>query len=135
MIIAGPKVILRDPLCRSSLSEFAPGTTFQPILKHYAASPGKKANKANLALFCSGRYVYHLKRHLETSHKDKLHQISLVTIEELLPFPEEALIKHLAEYNPSAKVVWVQDESFNAGAYSYVAPRFARMMKQTGFKD
>jgi 2-oxoglutarate dehydrogenase complex dehydrogenase (E1) component-like enzyme len=133
MIIAGPKMILRDPMCRSSLSEFAPGTTFQPILKHYAGKSSPK--KAKLALFCSGRYVYHLKKHLEESHKDKLKQISLVTIEELLPFPEEILSKHLSGYNKNAKVLWMQDESFNTGAYSYVAPRFSRMLKEQGFKD
>jgi len=50
--------------------------------------------------------------------------IALISIEELLPFPENKIIKHLKQYSKKTKIIWMQDESMNCGAFSHVCPRF-----------
>jgi len=125
-------IVLRDPWARSPLTEFKSGTSFQPILKYFSAL---KPEKANLTIFCSGRYVYNIMKHLASKHLKKIGQISLVTVEELLPFPEEIISKHLSNYKKKSKIIWMQDESMNTGAYSYVRPRFNRILSDLNFKD
>jgi 2-oxoglutarate dehydrogenase E1 component len=54
----------------------------------------------------------------------------MVTIEELLPFPSEQLGRTLAELNNKAKMVWVQEEPENAGAYRHVYFHLKRLGKE-----
>ena len=41
LIMAGPKILIRLPAATSSLSEMAPGTTFQPVLSDSLVDPTK----------------------------------------------------------------------------------------------
>ena len=76
-------------------------------------------------LLCSGKYVYDIEALLQNN---KITNVSLVTIEELFPFPEEQ-IKQIIESTPkAAKVCWVQEENMNSGAYTFVEPHLARIL-------
>ena len=44
-------------------------------------------------------------------------------IEQLAPFPHEALRKALAPYNKDIEYAWVQEEHENYGPWNYMAPR------------
>ncbi len=46
---------------------------------------------------------------------------AIVLIEELLPFPTELIRVQLQKINKQAKMIWIQEEPENAGAYHYSA--------------
>lgn len=63
---------------------FAPDTAFQPILTHFQSALN---NKKNL-LLCSGKFLYEILRLAESDPQFALDNC-VVSVEELLPFPEE----------------------------------------------
>ena len=48
--------------------------------------------------------------------------VVLVRVEQLFPFPHEALARRLARY-PDAELVWCQEEPKNMGFWTFVQPR------------
>jgi 2-oxoglutarate dehydrogenase E1 component len=49
--------------------------------------------------------------------------VALVRVEELYPWPHEAVAAVMAGYPSAEQVVWVQEEPRNQGAWSWVQPR------------
>jgi 2-oxoglutarate dehydrogenase E1 component len=56
-------------------------------------------------------------------------EVSVVRIEQLYPWPEEALADVLSRYPLASEVVWVQEEPENMGAWSYVHGRLHRLLR------
>jgi 2-oxoglutarate dehydrogenase complex dehydrogenase (E1) component-like enzyme len=57
-----------------------------------------------------------------------------VRIEQLAPFPHEALKKVLSVYGPNTEFYWVQEEHENFGAWNYLYPRLNLLLgKKVGF--
>ena len=50
--------------------------------------------------------------------------VALVRLEQLYPFPLEALAAALARYPESAELVWAQEEPRNMGAWRFVREEF-----------
>jgi 2-oxoglutarate dehydrogenase E1 component len=48
--------------------------------------------------------------------------LAIARIEELYPFPAEAVVELLSHYPEVREVVWVQEEPRNMGALSYIGP-------------
>ena len=48
--------------------------------------------------------------------------IAIVRVEQLYPFPEEEIQAAIERYPADAEVLWVQEESRNSGAWSYMEP-------------
>ncbi len=63
--------------------------------------------------------------------KEGLSQCALIRIEELYPFPEEALLTVLKRYPKSAHVVWCQEEPENMGAWNYMDRRLEKILIQS----
>jgi 2-oxoglutarate dehydrogenase complex dehydrogenase (E1) component-like enzyme len=82
LIIAGPKTLLRHPKCVSKLEDLSDVTHFKRIL-HYT-NPELLKTAKNLVI-CSGKYVYDID---SLAQSNKVTDLSIVTIEELYPFPE-----------------------------------------------
>lgn len=63
--------------------------------------------------------------------------VALVRIEELAPFPFDALGSVLASYQQSAsslpEIFWLQEEPRNQGAWTHVAPRIASVLDSIGW--
>ena len=72
-------------------------------------------------LLCSGKVYYDLLDEQRTSNRT---DVALVRVEQLHPFPQQALQAELAKY-PKAKVFWVQEEPENMGYWNYLL-RFMR---------
>jgi probable 2-oxoglutarate dehydrogenase E1 component DHKTD1 len=60
--------------------------------------------------------------------------VALIRIEELAPFPYEALHDALQPYTSSdgrnPEIYWLQEESRNQGAWTHVAPRIASVLRK-----
>jgi len=111
LVVMTPKSLLRHPACLSSLDELVDGT-FAPVLDDPDADPGR----VERVVLTSGKLYYDLlKERIEAG----LRGVALVRLEQLYPFPEDALSYVLSRYS-SAEVVFAQEEPRNMGALRFV---------------
>lgn len=122
LIVVGPKTLLRFSGAASSLTELAPGTTFRPVL----GDPLVSAESVQKVVLCSGKHYYALLKQKETSASNQ--NTALIRVEELCPFPLEALQQELRKYPNAKEFVWSQEEPQNMGPWSFVAPRFEKQL-------
>uniref|UniRef100_A0A8C5BQT4 2-oxoadipate dehydrogenase complex component E1 n=1 Tax=Gadus morhua TaxID=8049 RepID=A0A8C5BQT4_GADMO len=122
LIVAGPKMLLRFSGATSSLAELGPGTSFRPVLGDDSASP----ESVHKVVLCSGKHYYALLKQREALGANQ--STALVRVEELCPFPLEALQTELQRYTNATEFVWSQEEPQNMGPWPFVAPRFERQL-------
>ncbi|KAM3870535.1 2-oxoadipate dehydrogenase complex component E1 [Diretmus argenteus] len=121
LIVAGPKMLLRFSGAMSSLAELAPGTCFRPVLGDTSVS----AESVQKVVLCSGKHYYALLKQREASAN---HNTALIRLEELCPFPLDALQQELRKYPNATEFTWSQEEPQNMGPWSFVAPRFEKQL-------
>ncbi|XP_054631558.1 2-oxoadipate dehydrogenase complex component E1 [Dunckerocampus dactyliophorus] len=121
LIVVGPKMLLRFSGAASSLSEMAPGTSFRPVLGDTSV-PAESVQKVVL---CSGKHYYALLKHRDAAAKQ---DTALVRLEELCPFPLDALQTELEKYPNAKEFIWSQEEPQNMGPWSFVGPRFQKQL-------
>jgi probable 2-oxoglutarate dehydrogenase E1 component DHKTD1 len=130
LVVIAPKTILRHPNAKSSLSELAPGTSFQPVLTEGAVVEGGSDKDVKRVLLVSG------KLHLELQakrNKDKHADTAIVRIEELAPFPTSTIMETISKRFPNTKKVdWVQEEPANAGAWTWAEAHLAPELSANG---
>jgi 2-oxoglutarate dehydrogenase E1 component len=71
-------------------------------------------------LFCSGKVYYDL---LDGRASHATDEIAIVRMEQLYPFRRDTLQKILARYRKAREWAWVQEESQNMGAWTFMEPR------------
>ena len=108
LVVMTPKSLLRHKLAVSTLDELANGQ-FHHLIPDASAIP----KTVKRVVLCSGKVYYDL---LEDASKRGQDDAALVRIEQLYPFPREALAAELARF-PNAQVVWCQEEPQNQGAW------------------
>ena len=119
LVLMQPKSLLRLPLAASHLSDLVAGS-FQPVIDDPLAS--KKAEKVRRLVLCSGKIYYDLLSGIEASDASREH-LAIVRVDELYPWPHEAITAVLERYSDIDEVVWTQEEPRNMGAWSFVSPR------------
>ncbi len=118
LVVMSPKSMLRHPLCVSPVEEFTSGA-FREVLPDTWAD----AKKVKRVLLCSGKIYFDL---LEEQRKNERHDVAIVRLEQLHPFPGVQLDAALKAYkNP--RLVWVQEEPENMGAWTYLL-RFRHLL-------
>ncbi len=115
LIVMTPKSLLRHPLAISSLDELAKGE-FQVVIPEVDAIEAKKVDRV---ILCCGKVYYDL---LEKRRADKMDNVAIIRLEQLYPFPEEAIKKALAPYAHVNTIIWCQEEPMNQGAWLSVQP-------------
>ncbi|MGE0616222.1 MAG: 2-oxoglutarate dehydrogenase E1 component [Bacteriovoracia bacterium] len=115
MVVMTPKSLLRHPLAISNLSEFSGGGFHEVIDDLDLAFPGK-SEEVKRVLFCSGKVYYDL---WQERQKKELHQTAIVRVEQLYPFPADAILGVLGRYPNAKEIVWVQEEPRNMGAWTF----------------
>ncbi|XP_034390808.1 probable 2-oxoglutarate dehydrogenase E1 component DHKTD1, mitochondrial [Cyclopterus lumpus] len=122
LIVVGPKTLLRFSGAASSLTDLAPGTSFRPVL----GDPSVSAESVQKVVLCSGKHYYALLKQRETLAANQ--NTALLRVEELCPFPLDALQQELKKYPNAKDFVWSQEEPQNMGPWSFVAPRFEKQL-------
>ncbi|OAV44017.1 2-oxoglutarate dehydrogenase E1 component [Lewinella sp. 4G2] len=117
MINMSPKSGLRHPMAVSQVAEFTEGTRFQEILDDPTV---EKASAVKRVLFCSGKVYFDLAQHKEKNQRD---DVAIVRFEQLFPLPPGQVNAIIDRY-AGAELYWVQEESRNAGAWSYISEHF-----------
>jgi 2-oxoglutarate dehydrogenase E1 component len=111
LVIMSPKSLLRAEEVHSPIEDFVKGSFQEVIDDSYA-----DAKKVKKVLLCSGKIAVDLYREQQ---KQARKDIAIVRLEQLYPYPAKQLEKVLKKYK-NAKVVWVQEEPKNMGAYSFM---------------
>ncbi len=122
LVIFTPKGFLRHLLATSTPNQLVKGN-WQPLLEEVSPNGKKKAVK-NLIL-CSGRIYFDLvSDELWSASKNT----TIVRVEQLYPFPEQAFEKLLNEYAAVEEIVWLQEEPLNMGAWNFVRSRLRQLL-------
>jgi 2-oxoglutarate dehydrogenase E1 component len=114
LVLMQPKSLLRLPEAASTLDDLSHGAFF-PVIDDPIAS--QSADQVRRLVFCTGKIYYDLAM---AEHSER---VALVRIEELYPWPHEAISAIVDRYSNAAHVVWAQEEPKNMGAWAFAAPR------------
>ena len=140
LVLMSPKSLLRHPVAVSRLDELTEGH-FQPVLdappvaadldSHGAPKvPGGSGRGAKRLVLCSGKVYYDL---WERRRKTETFDTGIIRIEQLYPFPEEALRTVLDSYQGVKELLWAQEEPENRGALRYLRAQLLKRCPDRSF--
>jgi 2-oxoglutarate dehydrogenase E1 component len=112
LVVFSPKSLLRHPRCVSSMKELAEGTFVEVIDDTIATTA-----KTKTVVFCQGKIYYEL---LAKKEELEVNDMAIVRIEQMYPFPKKHIEAILKKYSKAEKVLWVQEEPENMGAWSFI---------------
>jgi 2-oxoglutarate dehydrogenase E1 component len=116
LIVMTPKSLLRHELATSTLADLAMDGFANIIDEIDPIVPAQ----VRRVVFCSGKVYYDL---LKARRSQNLHDVALVRIEQLYPFPSEEYESVLARYEAATDLVWCQEEPQNQGAWYQIRHR------------
>ena len=115
LILMTPKSLLRHEKAVSTLADLKTGSFCEILCDPCDPKFVKRV------LFCCGKIYYDLLAHRETLDTDR---IAIIRLEQLYPFPAQAIAQCLDRFPNIQGVTWVQEESRNTGAWSYIHENF-----------
>lgn len=122
LVVMSPKSQLYGNLrSHSSLQELSEGG-FLPLLVDENISDPMVVNRV---ILCSGKFFYDIETARNETHDACT---AVIRIEQLYPFPEEALADALAAFPNLCEVVWAQEEDKNQGAWRFVRDALERCL-------
>lgn len=121
LVIMTPKSLLRHPGVVSSLDDCARGE-FQRIIGDRGRRDPQRVSKI---LLCTGKVYYELEKQRDDLKRD---DVAILRIEQLYPLKEELLQAALAAYRDGTRVLWVQEEPENMGAWRTLRSRFGEQL-------
>ncbi len=116
LIVMTPKSLLRHKLSVSSLEDLTRGS-FRNIIDEVDDIP---ASKVTRVVFCSGKVYFDL---LDSRRSDGIHNVALVRLEQMYPFPAEEYAAILRKYSNALEIVWCQEEPQNQGGWYQIRHR------------
>lgn len=122
LIVFTPKSLLRQPASSATLTELTQGH-FQPMIDDQQALG--RANSIRRLLLASGKIAIDLS---SQQRRAQAEDTAMARVELLYPFPANELEQVIANYPNLREVIWVQEEPENMGAWSYMAPRLAKLL-------
>jgi 2-oxoglutarate dehydrogenase E1 component len=122
LVVMTPKSLLRHKQAVSPVEHLVVGHYHDVLDDPAAPDP----NRVRRVLLCSGKVFYDLAAHREDSGNPR--NVAMIRIEQLYPWPAEALTAVLKRYRSTREWVWVQEESQNMGAWTFVAPRLQELI-------
>jgi 2-oxoglutarate dehydrogenase E1 component len=96
------------------------------LLSDTNPAPDEKTRKL---ILCSGKVAYDL---IEARDEAADEGIQIVRVEQLYPFPTEALAIRMKRMTALEEVVWCQEEPRNNGAWFFVEPYIEEALDQAG---
>ncbi|UAK25980.1 2-oxoglutarate dehydrogenase E1 component [Sphingomonas nostoxanthinifaciens] len=126
LIIMTPKSLLRHKAAVSSLDDLLGDSHFHRILPD--PTPPADDQVKRLVL-CSGKVFYDL---ADAREKAGDANTSIIRVEQLYPFPSDALVARIARMPNLETVVWAQEEPRNAGAWFFVRELIEAVLADTG---
>ncbi len=128
LVIMTPKSLLRHKRCVSGLAGFGPGSTFHRVM--YCDEVPGDPKDAKQVVLCTGKVYYDL---VEEREKRGITDVHFLRLEQLYPFPADALIGELAPYK-HCDLVWCQEEPRNMGAWGFANSFIEEVAEEIGCK-
>ena len=120
LVVFTPKSLLRAPAASSRVSELANGQFDEVVDDATITDP----SRVRRVLFCSGKVYYDLADHRAKHGDGQLEgEVAIVRVEQLYPWPENAVAAVMARYGNAEGAFWVQEEPANMGAWTFVRER------------
>jgi 2-oxoglutarate dehydrogenase E1 component len=129
LIIMTPKSLLRHKRAVSKLADLGPGSTFHRVM--YCDELPSDPKDAKQVVLCSGKVYYDL---FEERAKRGLTEVHFLRLEQLYPFPADALASELEPYR-HCHLVWCQEEPRNMGPWPFVADFIREIAAEAGVED
>jgi 2-oxoglutarate dehydrogenase E1 component len=122
LVLMQPKSLLRLPEAASKLEDLSAGA-FQPAIDDPAAGSRDAVKRL---VFCTGKIYYDLMAARAERSGEKGgggNGVAVARVEELYPWPQEAVSAIVDQYPNIEEVIWAQEEPKNMGAWTFVSPR------------
>ena len=123
LIVLTPKSLLRHPLVASAPREFAEGA-WRPVIDDEEARV--RSREVRRVIFCSGKVYVDL---VSAEPRQSDRQTAICRIEQLYPFPSDAVDAVIDGYPNVEEVVWLQEEPLNMGAWEFFRPCFEELLE------
>jgi 2-oxoglutarate dehydrogenase E1 component len=105
----------------STLDDLSTGS-FRPVLDDATADPGA----VDRLVLCSGKLYYDIVGH---DQRDAAPNVAVARIEQLYPFPVDALAALFARYPWVREVIWTQEEPQNMGPWRSIRHRLEEAVR------
>jgi 2-oxoglutarate dehydrogenase E1 component len=122
LVVVTPKGLLRHKDATSTLADLADGV-FQPVLD----DKGADREQVERLVLCTGKVYYDIAHHEERSGAGN---VAVGRVEQLYPFPTQAVAALMASYPKLQEVVWAQEEPQNMGAFRSVRHRLEEALPE-----
>ena len=116
LIVMTPKSLLRHKLSVSPLADLTRGSFRNVIDEVDDIQPAKITR----IVFCSGKVYFDL---LDSRRSDGIHNVAIVRVEQLYPFPAEEYAAIIRRYAGAREIVWCQEEPQNQGGWYQIRHR------------
>ena len=123
LVVMTPKSLLRHPLVSSTLRELSEGGWKRVI----ASDSGGEPERVRRLILSSGKVYFDL---IASELRENAAGVAFVRLEQLYPFPAQDLAPALSHYPRLEEVAWVQEEPENMGAWEFVRPELARLVRE-----
>lgn len=129
LILMTPKSLLRHPKVFSTKEELIEGK-LQALAGEAAFSHPREVENV---ILCSGKIYFDIKKALE-EEPDKKKRTVLFSLEQFYPFPETELSPVLNGFPCLSRVIWLQEEPKNRGAWFFVKDKLESLLEKLGQK-
>lgn len=119
LVVMAPKSLLRQTNVASSMNDLTQGK-WQPVIDDEWVKP----KDVKRIVFVSGKFYYDLMAY----EREKYPDVAVVRVEQLYPFPAEALREVINRYANVTQIVWAQEEPKNMGAFDYMGYRLKKLV-------
>jgi len=113
LIVMSPKSLLRHRLSVSSLTDITK-SGFKNIIEEIDDLNAMNIDKV---LLCAGKVYFDI---LDARRERDIKNIAIIRTEQLYPFPGDEVLKAIKLYPHVKKIVWVQEEPVNQGAWHFI---------------
>ena len=124
LIVMSPKSLLGHRQATSPIEQLSTGT-FEPVL---AEVENLEPEKVKRVVLCGGKVYYDLYNYRQDS---EIEGVAIVRIEQLYPFPDEALFEAIKDYTNLESIVWCQEEPMNQGAWYRTQHRIRHVLERS----
>ena len=121
LVIMTPKSLLRHKQAVSPIDQLTVGS-----FSRRDRRPRRRRASAAACSFAPARSITTFPTAVPKSAGQR--EVAIVRIEQLYPWPVELLRGIVARYQSAREWVWVQEESQNMGAWTFVAPRLEKLV-------
>jgi 2-oxoglutarate dehydrogenase E1 component len=113
LIVLTPKSLLRHPFVASTPNDLAEGR-WLPVIDDESVADAEAVTRL---VVCSGKAAVDLLTHAD---RERHASVAVCRVEQLYPFPSDALSAVVSRYTNLAELVWMQEEPENMGAWHFV---------------